>query len=556
VVVDCDDLPATVRCTGIASLAAYLPVVVVTGVQTIEAEWLSLSRRRPLTVVTCDLSARANGWTPAVLEVSRLLGAPSPALLTESIIERVPCLATVPELVGVVCRDPWGVRRPHHLAERLAVGQPHIISQAKAAGFSRVEHVIALVRRAMYDVLVDQFRFSGSVARSMSGIADSSNLLKAVRRAQRRALASLVLAVSAGFFAACRGSDAGGAEQAQAASADGRRADSTVALPVVGALVRRGDLVLKVRATGAVRADRLVNLKSETQGTVVEVPVRPGDHVAAGQLLVRLDPRPLDLAIREAEAAVAEARMRLQDALLGDSPGDSSIISMQRRENARLRSGIVAAEARLERAQLERQRAEISAPFAGVLDAVSVVPGQHLGPGDAVARIVDLSTLTIEAAVLEHDLLLIHAGGAATVSPSANAGTRLRGTIVAVLPIVDTTSRSGRALVRVSGGSGALRPGMYADVELEATRLTNRVLVPSAAVIERDGRPLVFRAWRGRAEWVYLTPGRSNGEQTEVLSDSIAGRPAVSPGDTVLVGGHLTLTHDAPIRLQVLTRRH
>ena len=113
---------------------------------------------------------------------------------------------------------------------------------------------------------------------------------------------------------------------------------------------------------------------------------------------------------------------------------------------------------------------------------------------------------------------------------------------------VDSTTRAGRVYVRVPGNS-ALRPGMYADVRLEANRLTGRRLVPARAVIERDGRPLVFVVKNGRAQWTYITPGRSNGVDTEVLPDSATGQIPVSPGDAVIVEGHLTLTHDAPVRI-------
>jgi hypothetical protein len=50
---------------------------------------------------------------------------------------------------------------------------------------------------------------------------------------------------------------------------------------------------------------------------------------------------------------------------------------------------------------------------------------------------------------------------------------------------------------------------------------------------------------------VYVPVGRSNGVETEILPDSVSGRTPVSPGDTVLIGGHLTLTHDAPIRVRL-----
>jgi len=161
---------------------------------------------------------------------------------------------------------------------------------------------------------------------------------------------------------------------------------------------------------------------------------------------------------------------------------------------------------------------------------------------------VDLVNLRIDAAVLEHDLPLIRVGGDAVVTVAAAPDQPVRGRIAAVLPLVDTATRAGRALIRVRGNN-VLRPGMYADVRLEATRLRDRIVVPARAVIERDGRPLVFVAREGRAQWVYITPGRSNGLETEVLPDSSTGEIPVKPGDMVLVEGHLTLTHDAPVRV-------
>jgi HlyD family secretion protein len=127
------------------------------------------------------------------------------------------------------------------------------------------------------------------------------------------------------------------------------------------------------------------------------------------------------------------------------------------------------------------------------------------------------------------------------------------GRIAASLPIVDSATRAGRAVIRTGGG--VLRPGMYVDIRLEASRLTNRIIVPAAAVIERDGRPLVFVVKDGRAQWVYINPGRTNGAEREVLPDSSTGQIPVKPGDVVLVEGHLTLTHDAPVRVVLKEER-
>jgi len=335
---------------------------------------------------------------------------------------------------------------------------------------------------------------------------------------------------------------------------EGAEASSTLSLPVVGQTVRKGDLLLSVTTTGQVRSEASATLRAEATGTVQQVLVRPGRRVAAGQALVQLDPRPFDLALEEAEAALDEAQLRYVDNLLPDSIVSGLAPTPERRANAEARSGLKAARARYEQAKLDRERATIRAPFAGVVDRVEVSVGERLGANQDVAAVVDMTNLRLEASVLEHDLPLIKPGGQAVITTAAAPDRPVVGRIATVLPVVDSTTRTGRALVQIRG-DGTLRPGMYADVRLEATRLADRILVPARAVIERDGRPLVFVVKDGRAQWVYINPGRTNGVDTAVEPDSVSGLIPVAVGDTVLIEGHLTLTHDAPVRLETVAER-
>ncbi|MEO8635137.1 MAG: efflux RND transporter periplasmic adaptor subunit [Gemmatimonadales bacterium] len=336
---------------------------------------------------------------------------------------------------------------------------------------------------------------------------------------------------------------------------EGSDGSTGLALPVVGEPVTRGDLVLTVATTGQVRADRIARLRAETGGTIIRLLVTAGTAVHQGDTLLQLDPRPFDLAVREAEAALAEAEIRLSGNISSDSillgPGQDTI----RARNAVVLSGVPAAEVRLERAKLDRERVAVTAPFDGVIDRIDVSPGERLSVGQDIATVVDMTHLRVTAQVLEHDLPFVRVGGVALITTPAQGGAPIRGRILSILPLVDTVARAGRVDVALPAGAASLRPGMYTDVRLEATRLPNRILVPARAVIERDGRPLVFVAKGGRAQWVYIFPGRSNGLDTEVLPDSSTGQIPVGVGDTVLVEGHLTLTHDAPIRVTAAAER-
>jgi HlyD family secretion protein len=345
--------------------------------------------------------------------------------------------------------------------------------------------------------------------------------------------------------------------------ADGSEADSTAAadsgaasdapttsltLPVAAIAVREGDLVLTVSTTGQVASDEVSALRSEVAGTVEKVLVRPGDRVRRGQVLMSFDPRPLDINVKDAEAGLERAMQTFRESYYPDSVVTGRVPTEEQRRTAMVRAGVPSAQVALERSKLEREKATVISPFDGLVDQVLVAVGMRVTSGELLTRVVNLAALRIDAQVLEHDMPLIREGGQAIVTSAAAGNRAIIGRIAAVLPIVDTTTRSGRAFIRIPVGS-ALRPGMYADVKLEATRLPGRRLVPTRAIIQRDNRPLVFVVRDGRAQWVYINPGRSNGIETEVLPDSSTGLIPVEVGDDVIVEGHLTLTHDAPVRV-------
>ncbi len=365
-------------------------------------------------------------------------------------------------------------------------------------------------------------------------------------RADRRTVLRVGLAVAL-VAAGCKGKDESEAS-ATPADSGAPASSSPLSLPVVAEEVRQGDLILSVNTVGQIRSEAMAILRSETQGTITEVAVRPGDRVRRGQVLIRVDPKPLDLAVQEAAARLDEARLRLLDNTMPDSIVTGKALTGERLRNAEIRAGLEAARVALEKARLEREKASIVAPFDGVMDEVKVSVGERLNANQEIGRVVDPGRLRIEASVLEHDLPLIRLGGQAVVIAAAAPDQPVSGRVAAILPVVDSATRAGRAVIRL-GNPGVLRHGMYADVRLEATRLSDRIVVPFKAVIERDGRPLVFVVKDGRAQWVYINPGRNNGAEYEVLPDSATGQIPLKPGDQVLVEGHLTLTHDAPINV-------
>ena len=368
---------------------------------------------------------------------------------------------------------------------------------------------------------------------------------------------SLLTVLFLASFAACtKGKDASGSgdttKTTTDAAADTTTARASLTLPVAAEKAFDGDLVMSIVTTGLVRSESETKLKAEVGGTIEAILARPGERVKKGQPIIRLAQYDFDVAVRRAQIAVNEAQVRYEGEVVPDSLATGKATPPERKKAARSRSGLDGAELNLQTAKYDKEeRSTIKAPFDGIIDHVDVAMGERIGAGQLVTIIVDAVNLRIEAAVLEHDIALVKPGGDAQVTSAASPNIVGRGKITSVLPIIDSTTRAGKAYVRLQGND-VLRPGMYADVKLEAQRLTNRRLVPSQAIIQRDNRDLVFVVKNGRAQWTYVVPGRSNGVYTEILADTSGqnvGTIPVKAGDLVIVQGQLTLPHDASVRV-------
>jgi multidrug efflux pump subunit AcrA (membrane-fusion protein) len=129
------------------------------------------------------------------------------------------------------------------------------------------------------------------------------------------------------------------------------------------------------------------------------------------------------------------------------------------------------------------------------------------------------------------------------------------GAIETINPVVEPASRTGRVTVVLRTTDLRIKPGMYAEVSLDAEALPDRIVVPRAALLERgtgELRPMLFVYEEsngvGLAKWRYVNPGRENETQVEILLEGPE-QGIVEAGEIVLVDGHHYLAHDTPVRL-------
>jgi membrane fusion protein, multidrug efflux system len=332
-------------------------------------------------------------------------------------------------------------------------------------------------------------------------------------------------------------------------------ADGVADMPmaVEGTPVVRDTLVLSVRATGQAAAWRSAVLRAQVAGQVLAVPVRENARVAPGALLVALDPEEHVLALHEAEARLAQTTAQYREATLFDERIENVEQRQARAAAARARTGLEAAELAVSRAELNVRRTRLTAPFAGVVANVNVMPGYSVAAGDELMTVQATDPLRVEVQVLENEVGTLRPGGAAHVTFAAFPGTPFEGRIESINPVVEQQSRTARVTVIVANPGGRILPGMYATVALAGSRLPDRTFVPRDAILERDRRSVVIvfigSGDSGHAEPRTVTTGVRTATHVEILPDPVTGEVPLRPGEIVLTAGHGSLQAGTSIRL-------
>ncbi len=387
-------------------------------------------------------------------------------------------------------------------------------------------------------------------------------------------------AAAVGAEAAPKESDGEGDEEGDEPPAARRERATTVTT----ALVMRRDLVLPVKAEGRVRARHASEIKFERAGRIDRIYVREGQRVSRGQVLVRLDDRELRLSLEEATSRYLQGlgRLAVEEDAEREGNGAERTLERQRaelerrersgeisrderldlelelgmtavrdgayrRELLEVRSGVAAARADAARLRIELERTEVRAPFAGVVSGLELSPGENAQVGQAVCRLVDDVNVEAAIGVLESDLALVAVGKPALLEVPA-LGRSIALQIDVVDPEVAVDSRTCRVLLRLRGDEQGVKPGMFVRASIAGEVLADRLLVPREAIVTRDGRPVLFKVEDDRAKWVYVQLGRQNDQLVEIERIDQGG--PLEPGTQVVVSNHLTMTHDAKIKVK------
>ncbi len=175
-----------------------------------------------------------------------------------------------------------------------------------------------------------------------------------------------------------------------------------------------------------------------------------------------------------------------------------------------------------------RTRIALVAPIGGVVTELSVREGMTVTPGATLFRINGLSTVWANAEVPESQAALLRRGAKVQAKSPAAPGTVFSGTVEAILPEVNASTRTLKARVALANPGNRLVPGMFVQMQFMDTRADKVLLIPTEAVIQTGKRTVVMLAEKeGRFRPVDVDIGIESGGQTEIKRGLQAGQQVV-----------------------------
>jgi RND family efflux transporter MFP subunit len=330
-----------------------------------------------------------------------------------------------------------------------------------------------------------------------------------------------------------------------------------------------------LNATGYVVAQRKAAISSKATGRLEWLGVAEGSRVKAGDIIARIDARDVVAQGEGAQANVKAARAALEQALAEERDAlaqlkrsqdllakgfvSASAVDTAKARAEKATAGVANARATISVTEASSRNAQVSvdytvirAPFDGVILSKSANVGDLVTPFSnaadskgAVVSMADMSTLEVEADVAESSLSKVSVGQPAEILLDALPDSRFRGRISRIVPTVDRAKATVMTKVKFDAIDPRILPEMSAKVsflsqDVTAEQQKPMVAVAADAIVQRDGRAVVFVIRDGVATAVPVTTGKKVGDLTGIeggvkSGDKVVQKPAENLASGALV---------------------
>jgi membrane fusion protein, copper/silver efflux system len=308
----------------------------------------------------------------------------------------------------------------------------------------------------------------------------------------------------------------------------------------------RERLARTIRAVGTVTADetRIRHVHTKIPGWVEKLYVNfTGQYVKQGEPILSIYSQDL-LATQEEYLRARETASRFSSSELPEvrKGGDDLVRAARRR--LELYDVPDAFITRLESTGKVEHSVTLDAPVSGFVTVKDVFEGQQIDPAMELFTITDLSRVWVEADFYEYEANVLHLGDEAAVTLPYDASTRLRGRIAFINPTLNPDTRTLTVRFEFPNSGMALKPGMFANVELE-TEAMEGIMIPDSALMDTGERQVVFvSAGNGVFEPREVRVGARSGGKAQILA-------GVAAGEQVVIRANFLLDSESRLRAAI-----
>jgi membrane fusion protein (multidrug efflux system) len=307
-------------------------------------------------------------------------------------------------------------------------------------------------------------------------------------------------------------------------------------------------------AVGSVTAAKGVAISNDSPGVVSRISFDSGAQVKAGQILVELD-----ASVERAELASAIARKELAVLTAGRSRAllASNSISQSQLDSDEAQLRTATTDAAGLQAQIDRKT--VRAPFSGRLGIRAVNLGQYLNAGTTLTFLEAIELVYVDFTLPQQRLSDIKVGMPVKVTIEGAGGLSSDGTIAAVDPEVDSTTRTMKVRASIPNKEEKLRPGMFANVSVVLPERGSIVAVPATAVVHAPFGDSVFVVEDKKDEAGSIVKGdddkpvRVARQQFvrlgEARGDFVAVRDGVAAGQELVSAGAFKLRNGSSLKV-------
>ena len=314
-------------------------------------------------------------------------------------------------------------------------------------------------------------------------------------------------------------------------------------LNINAVVMKKQTLTDKFITTGTTIPDEEVNLSFESSGQIVGIYFTEGVHVKKGDLLAKINDKPLQAELKKLEAQVPLAKQRVfrQETLL-----EKDAVSQEAYEQVTTEYDKLMADIELVKARI--MQTELRAPFDGIMGLRQVSEGAYAAPSTVIVNLTKISPLKIEFSIPERYAPDIGNGTNIAFYMEDESGMKIKysAKVYAVESKVALETQSLNVRAIYPNTDEAIIPGRYLSVDITRQEIKDALAVPSEAIIPEMGRSVVYLYKNGEAIAAEIITGLRTESHTHALE-------GLHPGDTVLTTGVMQLRSGMKVTIDNLT---